>query len=86
MYIPCAFSTKSCPTGARRPSPKDGQLVFEARLCIGCGLCVSTCPAVFGLAADGKAEVVQTPISEEEKDGARLSAENCPVSVIEVEE
>ena len=42
--------------------------------CIGCGLCVSTCPAVFGLAADGKAEVVQTPISEEEKDGARLSA------------
>ena len=29
--------------------------------CIGCGLCVSTCPAVFGLAADGKAEVVQTP-------------------------
>ena len=42
--------------------------------------------AVFGLAADGKAEVVQTPISEEEKDGARLSAENCPVSVIEAEE
>ena len=37
-------------------------------------------------AADGKAEVVQTPISEEEKDGARLSAENCPVSVIEAEE
>ena len=36
--------------------------------CIGCGLCVSTCPAVFGLAADGKAEVVQTPISEEEKE------------------
>lgn len=54
--------------------------------CIGCGLCVSTCPAVFGLAADGKAEVVQPPISEEEKDGARLSAENCPVSVIEAEE
>ena len=49
-------------------------------------LCVSTCPAVFGLVADGKAEVVQTPISEEEKDGARLSAENCPVSVIEAEE
>ena len=35
---------KSCPTGARRPSPKDGQLVFEARLCIGCGLCASACP------------------------------------------
>lgn len=24
--------------------------------CIGCGLCVSTCPAVFRLAADGRAE------------------------------
>ena len=35
---------KSCPTGARRPSPKDGQLVFEARLCIGCGLCTNACP------------------------------------------
>lgn len=34
---------KSCPTGARRPSPKDGRLVFEARLCIGCGLCASAC-------------------------------------------
>ena len=31
--------------------------------CIGCGLCVSTCPAVFQLAEDGKAEVVQVPIS-----------------------
>ena len=35
---------KSCPTGARRPSPTDGQLLFEARLCIGCGLCANTCP------------------------------------------
>lgn len=35
---------KSCPTGARRPSPKDGQLLFEARLCIGCGLCANACP------------------------------------------
>ena len=34
--------------------------------CIGCGLCVSTCPA--------------------EYDGARPSAEYCPVSVIEAEE
>ena len=35
---------KSCPTGAHRPSPKDGQLLFEARLCIGCGLCADACP------------------------------------------
>ena len=36
--------TKTCPTGARRPNPKDGHLVFETRLCIGCGLCVDSCP------------------------------------------
>ena len=54
--------------------------------CIGCGLCVSTCPAVFQLAADGKAEAAQTPISEEEKADCRLAAENCPVSVIEAED
>ena len=36
--------------------------------CIGCGLSVSTCPAVFGVAADGKAEVVQIPISGEDED------------------
>lgn len=54
--------------------------------CIGCGLCVSTCPAVFQLAADGKAEVVQTPVSEAEKSDCRLAAEDCPVSVITAED
>lgn len=34
---------KSCPTGARQPSPEDGALRFSRRLCIGCGLCVSAC-------------------------------------------
>ena len=53
--------------------------------CIGCGLCVSTCPAVFRLAADGRAEVIQVPVSEEEKADCRLAAEGCPVSVITAE-
>lgn len=53
--------------------------------CIGCGLCVSTCPAVFRLAADGRAEVMQVPVSEKEKADCRLAAERCPVSVIETE-
>ena len=54
--------------------------------CIGCGLCVSTCPAVFRLAADGRAEVIQVPVSEEEKAACRLAAESCPVSVITAED
>ena len=89
MYIPCAFSTKYnwiLTSQIPRKGASTMKVTLDHEGCIGCGLCVSTCPAVFGLAADGKAEVVQTPISEEEKDGARLSAENCPVSVIEAEE
>ncbi|OUO90813.1 4Fe-4S ferredoxin [Gordonibacter sp. An230] len=34
----------ACPTGARFPDPADGTLAFDARYCIGCGLCVGACP------------------------------------------
>ncbi|MDD4796435.1 MAG: ferredoxin [Eubacteriales bacterium] len=52
--------------------------------CIGCGLCASLCPEVFAMADDGLAEV----ISEDPQyaDGAQQAAEECPVSVIHVEE
>ena len=32
--------------------------------CIGCGLCVNTCPAVFRMADDGMAEVIAQPQGE----------------------
>ena len=32
-----------CPTGARRPDAVNGALSFEARLCIGCGICEQVC-------------------------------------------
>ena len=38
-----------CPTGARFPDPVDGRLAFDARYCIGCGLCVPAC--AFGAVA-----------------------------------
>lgn len=38
-----------CPTGARFPNPVDGRLAFDARYCIGCGLCVPAC--AFGAVA-----------------------------------
>ena len=53
--------------------------------CISCGLCAATCPEVFRIAADGLAEVYTSP-SEETDDEVREAAENCPVSVIRVEE
>lgn len=53
--------------------------------CISCGLCVNTCPEVFRFAADGLAEVYSSP-SEDTADKVKEAAENCPVSVIKVEE
>lgn len=52
--------------------------------CIGCGLCASTCPAVYRMADDGLAEVVAQPQGELEAP-AEEAAQGCPVQVIAVE-
>lgn len=35
---------EACPTGARFPDSESGLLAYDARYCIGCGLCASACP------------------------------------------
>lgn len=54
--------------------------------CISCGLCVETCPEVFQFDEDGLADVISDPVPKECEDCAVESQENCPVSVITVEE
>lgn len=53
--------------------------------CIGCGLCVSTCPEVFSLIADGKAIA-----NGEIKDGFVAQVESarmaCPTGAIHVKD
>ena len=52
--------------------------------CIGCGLCVSSCPAVFsmeGVVATAIADAV--PPAEEEN--ASAARDECPVSVIDLQ-
>ena len=52
--------------------------------CIGCGLCASTCPEVFQMAADGLAEVHAQPTPD--KEAAVKEAEaDCPAGVIKAE-
>jgi ferredoxin len=48
-------------------------------LCIGCGACTGTCPDVFAIGDDGKAEVIGTG------DDAAIdeAAASCPVGAIE---
>lgn len=60
-------------------------VTIERDGCISCGLCAETCPEVFRMAEDGLAEVYAKP-TEELEDGAKDAAENCPVSVIIIEE
>lgn len=53
--------------------------------CISCGLCPDTCPEVFRMDDDGKAEVYVDEVPKEAEDSAQEAAEGCPVSVISVE-
>ena len=51
--------------------------------CIGCGLCVGTCPEVFCMADDGVAAAVETEVYEDILDTATEAKEGCPVGVID---
>ena len=53
--------------------------------CIACGMCMQTCPTVFEMASDGMARVMHQP-DEGEVETARMAAESCPVSVIQIED
>lgn len=53
--------------------------------CIGCGLCVDTCPEVFRMSDDGLAEAY-AEITDGTSHAAKDAAEACPVSVITIEE
>ena len=50
-------------------------------LCIGCGLCVTTCPEVFEMNADDKAQAV-ADTSDENRGTVQEAIDGCPVSAI----
>ena len=52
-------------------------------LCIGCTLCVGTCPEVFRMEED-KAVVFVKEVPAKLQDLCRKAAEECPVTAIEV--
>lgn len=59
--------------------------IVDADACIGCGLCVDTCPEVYEMPED-KAVVKVDAIPAEIADKAKEAAENCPVDAITIEE
>lgn len=50
--------------------------------CIGCGLCVNTCPQVFHLNEDGLSEAVDAPVEPQDEADAAAAMDGCPVQVI----
>lgn len=54
--------------------------------CIGDGICSDLCPEVFGLNDDGEAFVLENADIENNEEGIKEAAENCPVEIIKYEE
>lgn len=52
-------------------------------VCIGCGLCVSTCPEVYRM-EDDKAVVYVSIVPKAAEEKCKKAAEECPVTAIEV--
>ena len=50
-------------------------------LCIGCGLRVSTCPEVFEMNADDKAQAI-ADTTDENREAVQEAIDGCPVSAI----
>ncbi len=57
--------------------------VVDPDLCTGCELCADACPQVFHMEGD---VAVGGDVKAEDEDAARLAAEDCPSSAIEVTE
>ena len=60
------------------------KIKIDADACIGCGLCVNTCPDVYKMEGD-KAVLAITAIPANLEADAKKGAEECPVTAITVE-
>ncbi|MDI7261777.1 MAG: ferredoxin [Thermodesulfobacteriota bacterium] len=57
----------------------------DEETCIGCEVCVDTCPEVFEM-ADDKARPKGDEVPEDVVKSCREAADNCPVEAIEIKE
>ena len=57
---------------------------IDPELCIGCGLCVDTCAAVFKMEGD-KAVVCAPSVPKEQEELCKKATDECPVTAIIIE-
>lgn len=57
---------------------------IDAELCVGCGLCVSTCSDVFEM-KDDKAVVKAATVPGGSEDTCKQAKDECPVEAISIE-
>ena len=58
--------------------------IMNAELCVGCGLCVNTCPEVFEMKED-KAVVKIDTVPAENEETCKQAKDECPVEAITLE-
>ena len=54
---------------------------IDKELCIGCGLCVDTCPQVFKMEED-KAVIIVTVVPKDAEECCKKATDECPVTAI----
>lgn len=57
------------------------KVTIDADACIGCSLCVSTCPEVYKM-EDDKAVVLGSTVPKGAEDTCKKAVEDCPVTAI----
>ena len=61
------------------------KVTVDEETCIGCEVCVDTCPEVFEM-ADDKARAKTNEVPKDVVKSCREASENCPVEAIQIED
>lgn len=59
--------------------------IVDQEACVGCALCVDTCPVVFAM-GDNIAKVISGPVPDGDEGSCRAAVDACAVEAITLDE